>query len=297
MLKSCLAALACLALAGTAYASPSTVTPDRMAVLVSKDINGQRWAISRDVATGVVSGNVFDPAGGDPSFVWCDQTGETLTKFQYACYGTGPCTVADCAESWVFLTNVPLAKSFFAAGDPVIPTPTPVPTRTPAPTRTPQPARCSTNGPLTDFTINCSRYVYFYRFGVTVAGITSNGSLAIVCMANSAGLLCARGAPIIDVLASLTQANFDGGPYGALDPGSSMELGNDGRGLDVLLNANGERFEFFGFNYFNTDRLSSENAAALFAPPQENALEGAMRTANPAEFEAAVRRMIEAAGD
>ncbi|MFM7735707.1 MAG: hypothetical protein ACKPBU_06965, partial [Alphaproteobacteria bacterium] len=44
-----------------AQASPTTITPDRSEILVNKDLAGERWAISRDVANGAVTGNVFVP--------------------------------------------------------------------------------------------------------------------------------------------------------------------------------------------------------------------------------------------
>ena len=45
------------------------ITPDRRRILISKDVSGSRWAITRNLADGTVTGNVFDTAGGDPTFL------------------------------------------------------------------------------------------------------------------------------------------------------------------------------------------------------------------------------------
>src|SRR5262249_35001961 len=52
------------------------VTPDGKRTLVSKDVNGQRWAITMNPDDGTVTGNVFLPEGGEPQFVWCQRTGD-----------------------------------------------------------------------------------------------------------------------------------------------------------------------------------------------------------------------------
>src|SRR5262249_38633937 len=160
------------------FGSPSTITPDSKSTLVSKDVGGLRWAISRN-ADGSISGNVFDPAGGDPQFVWCSQKSESADSYSFACSGTGPCTVSYCQGAWQFISDVGLPKSFCAGGSNVGPTPTPQPGE-----------KCPTNGPPQNLQINCSSLVYFYQAGAVVAGLTSTGGLAAACISDGADTIC-----------------------------------------------------------------------------------------------------------
>ncbi len=50
-------------------------TPDGARVLVSKDVGGQRYAITLNVADGTVTGNVFSTDGSAPQFISCTPTG------------------------------------------------------------------------------------------------------------------------------------------------------------------------------------------------------------------------------
>ena len=114
------------------------VTPDTNRVLVSKDVGDERWAIGRN-DDGTVTGNVFRSDGGDPSFVWCEQTGGDDDDFfddfidflddligndddddgnddqlQYSCFGADRCDDAPCtADEWSFIADVSLPESFF----------------------------------------------------------------------------------------------------------------------------------------------------------------------------------------
>ena len=84
-------------------------------VLVSKDVGAERWAITRDVRDGSVTGNVFFPGGGDPLFVWCEQVGQTGELLGLTCHGADRCLIAPCPrEDWTFVANVALPESFFA---------------------------------------------------------------------------------------------------------------------------------------------------------------------------------------
>lgn len=111
------ATVALAVLSSSAFAqSPTTVSADSRTVIISKDVGGQRWAISRDLRTLAVTGNVFSPSGGPPQFVWCAQTAETKQNISLACYGAGPCAQVGCADTWRFIANVDLPPAFFAAG-------------------------------------------------------------------------------------------------------------------------------------------------------------------------------------
>lgn len=95
------------------------ITPDGQRTLVSKDVGGQRWAITRDLQDGTVTGNVFEPGGGPASFVWCappagpaPAPGADVTL---SCYGAVPCEAAPCtADAWTFIADVALPAAFFA---------------------------------------------------------------------------------------------------------------------------------------------------------------------------------------
>lgn len=125
------------------------VTPDGDSVLISKDVNGERWTIVRDEDDDTVTGNVFPSDGGPPTFIWCeradddddDDIGDFLDDFiddiigddddfdfdfdddgdddrgdeiLFSCFSAPPCVDAPCeAEEWQFVADVPLPASFF----------------------------------------------------------------------------------------------------------------------------------------------------------------------------------------
>jgi hypothetical protein len=129
--------VACLlvALSDQAFAQHTIqVTPDQKRNLISKDINGQRWAITYNLDDNTVVGNVFFPGGGDPQFVWCQQTGVQGDQFTFSCSGAPACTVAPCSPNqWTFISDVTLPQSFFyPPGGVPVPTPTPMPNPTPS---------------------------------------------------------------------------------------------------------------------------------------------------------------------
>lgn len=145
------AALA-LATAGDVHAqgrrSGLQVTPDGDSVLISKDVNNERWTIVRDEDDGTITGNVFPNDGGPPTFIWCeraddddddignfiddfiddiigddndfdfdfDDDGEddTSDEILFSCFAAGSCVEAPCdADQWQFVADVSLPASFF----------------------------------------------------------------------------------------------------------------------------------------------------------------------------------------
>lgn len=91
------------------------ISPDEKRVLVSKDVAGLRWAITRN-DDGTVTGNVFSPDGGPPQFVWCDETGREGSDVSYRCSGADACPLTPCeTDEWVFIADVTLPDSFFSA--------------------------------------------------------------------------------------------------------------------------------------------------------------------------------------
>lgn len=93
--------------------------PGRNRVLVSKDAGGKRWAIAWN-EDGSVTGNVYDPEGGAPQFVWCEDLGDDGNSsfadrmFRFRCAGADPCFEGTCnATNWTDLGGVSLPGSFF----------------------------------------------------------------------------------------------------------------------------------------------------------------------------------------
>jgi hypothetical protein len=142
--RSCRASLVAsassLVLAGAALAQApagSTLSPDGLGFLVSKDLAGERWAISlsfipRFDAGGAiasytlrsVSGNVFPTDGGPPAFVFCEVTaasqgdlGNPGSVFRLRCFGSSACATnaIECAQNdfRVIAEDVAVPASFF----------------------------------------------------------------------------------------------------------------------------------------------------------------------------------------
>ena len=107
-------------LLGVVAAAPSAspqsavqLPPDGNGTLITKDVAGERWAISRN-PDGTVTGNVFTPDGGPPSFVWCEETGITGAEVTLSCRGADRCALAPCPpDRWSFISDVTLPTSFF----------------------------------------------------------------------------------------------------------------------------------------------------------------------------------------
>ena len=120
--------------AGTAPAraaeGASTLTPDQLTFLVSKDVGVERWVVSLNVSPSDpavianVTGNVFKSDGSPPSFVVCrpraDSTGslaDPASTFRFVCDGADACqaTARECAQSsWSRIADdVALPSRFF----------------------------------------------------------------------------------------------------------------------------------------------------------------------------------------
>lgn len=98
------------------------VTPDGKRTLISKDVEGARWAITHnDDAT--VTGNVFYPDGRPPDFVFCEETGGDASNVTLRCRLAAACPLAPCPpEGWVDIAGeVELPRSFFSPPAPPLP--------------------------------------------------------------------------------------------------------------------------------------------------------------------------------
>ncbi|MDG2307651.1 MAG: Kazal-type serine protease inhibitor [Candidatus Binatia bacterium] len=89
-------------------------TPDDARTLISKDVGAERWAITRNLVDGSVTGNVFFPSGGPPVFIYCEETAQNGTDLDFDCYSSNLCSAAPCpGEQWELLASVTLPESFF----------------------------------------------------------------------------------------------------------------------------------------------------------------------------------------
>lgn len=116
-----IAAIAILLVTSTSGAqtrqSGLQITPNGKRVLISKDLGGQRWAITRNLDDGTVTGNVYDTAGGDPTFLFCTQTSSTVEEVALSCHGAGRCLASPCGVDFQPIADVTLPQSFFAPPD------------------------------------------------------------------------------------------------------------------------------------------------------------------------------------
>ena len=112
--------------------------------MISRDVQGARWAIVENRNDGILLGNVFFPDGSPPQFVWCSPTSvvenddPSLATYTYDCFGSSTCVAETCPD-WVFISSVELNGSFFEP-PPFQPSPTPGPAPTVTPNSCPTPA-------------------------------------------------------------------------------------------------------------------------------------------------------------
>jgi hypothetical protein len=139
---------------------------------------------------------------------------------------------------------------------------------TPPPTPTPAPSGCSSSGPITDFRRDCSDYVYIYLSGnrLVGAGVSSDGTVAAVCITDGDDIICAGGLVQSATQAALSQANLNGGPYLPLGAGSFVRIRNSGVNLDVRLIIQGQTTDLFGFIFEETDPLAPTSDPRSSAP-------------------------------
>lgn len=86
--------------------------PDGKGTLVSKDVGGDRYAITANVDDGSLTGNVFFTDGRPPVFLFC----QTLGGNAYSCSGADRCGDTTCAP-YTFLANITLPADFFTVPD------------------------------------------------------------------------------------------------------------------------------------------------------------------------------------
>lgn len=83
--------------------------PDGKGILVSKDVGGERYAITENLDDGSLTGNVFFTDGRPPVFLFCEALGGNA----YSCSGADRCRDTTCAP-YAFLANITLPADFFS---------------------------------------------------------------------------------------------------------------------------------------------------------------------------------------
>jgi len=97
------------------------ITPDAARrTLISKDVGGERWAITYNPEDQTVTGNVFSPGGAPPQFVWCERTGDDgnpdpyAVQIDFVCSGADACDSLSCPTGeWTQIAQITLPGSFF----------------------------------------------------------------------------------------------------------------------------------------------------------------------------------------
>jgi hypothetical protein len=135
------------------------------------------------------------------------------------------------------------------------------------------PPSCPTDGPIQDLTRDCSDLLYGYVSGAVVAGLTSTGDDAIICLAAPGlSVVCVTGPVLSPTTFALDAGNVAGGPFVPLDPGSGGNIASGGRVLNFTVRIDGDVNVFNGFAYFDTQPLGSADAATSSQGPIEDSL-------------------------
>jgi hypothetical protein len=105
-----------LAAADVAFGSDSAqFSPECDKILVNKAVGAEQWAITLDIGSRDVLGNVFRTDGGPASFLSCDFQGSEDGVATYDCIGAQGCVFPPfCGgEQWTTIATVEVPESFF----------------------------------------------------------------------------------------------------------------------------------------------------------------------------------------
>lgn len=103
-----------LAASGASAQSGIQITPDSRRVLVSKDVGTERWALTRNLEDGSVTGNVFFSDGLAPQFIACEEVAREGDSVRLRCDSSLNCPLLPClVTEWKSLGEVLLPVSFF----------------------------------------------------------------------------------------------------------------------------------------------------------------------------------------
>jgi hypothetical protein len=115
---ACAAFATLAALAGTAATdawaqSAAQLGREGKRLLVSKSVNGERWAITRN-PDGSVTGNVTLP-DGSPAFLWCVEQSRNEAIVHLACQTAPTASASPCPGTWTPLVEVDVPTSFLSS--------------------------------------------------------------------------------------------------------------------------------------------------------------------------------------
>ena len=104
--------------AGIARAGDSAqFSPNYNRILVNKQVGVEQWAITYDIATRDVLGNVFKTDGSPASFLSCSFQGEEDGTLSYECLGAEGCDFPAkefCGgDQWSLIGDVEVDETFF----------------------------------------------------------------------------------------------------------------------------------------------------------------------------------------
>lgn len=95
-------------------------TLDGTQLLVNKDVGQERWAITLNLADFSATGNVFPTNGDEPSFIWCQKSGESFDgdvgelNLQYSCFGANRGVGGFSQNDWTLISDgISIPLSFF----------------------------------------------------------------------------------------------------------------------------------------------------------------------------------------
>lgn len=93
--------------------SPVQFTRDGQSTLIQKDVNGEAWTITYEVATGHVTGNVR-AEDGSATFLDCDLSDLNDGVGTFACYAATGCLEEPCvSQPWASVGLIELERDFF----------------------------------------------------------------------------------------------------------------------------------------------------------------------------------------
>lgn len=111
-----LSVMGLIAVAHASFASDSAqFSPECDKILVNKAVGAEQWAITLDVGTRNVLGNVFRTDGGPASFLSCVFRGAEDGMATYECSGSQGCVFPPfCGgNQWTPIATVEVPESFF----------------------------------------------------------------------------------------------------------------------------------------------------------------------------------------
>lgn len=246
--------------------SATALSRDGTVVMVNKDVNGERWAISYDPSQHYVSGNVLLPSGG-VDFIDCTITRDVPEAVDLTCYGG--------TAGWVEIGNVTLSRAFLGnwpiggnANQPT-PHPTPRPTAKPTPQQTatprqtqtplPEPASCvnirgvhpvyGTGALFACEGFGCTSQAFINQVGcrLTSQFATGSGTLTLSATINRLGI----------VAGSITRAPVFGS--------SALTVLVEGRGTVRGPSATLYRFDYYGGALAGTGYISVSDGGSASA--------------------------------